>query len=148
MTAPFAMILNVFRRPAAVAMAAAALVVLPGAVQARGPEKIADVAETVIDAVVNISTSQRVESRVTPPNNRRPPEQGPGQTPQVPPGSPFEDFFKDFFENRRGPGGPGAGGGGQSFQFLQRLLAEHAGHLGKLHPHQDRPLAGDAVGTM
>jgi serine protease Do len=104
------MILNVFRRPAAVAMAAAALVVLPGAVQARGPEKIADVAETVIDAVVNISTSQRVESRVTPPNNRRPPEQGPGQTPQVPPGSPFEDFFKDFFENRRGPGGPGGQG--------------------------------------
>ena len=30
---------------------------------ARGPDNIADVAEQVIDAVVNISTSQRVEAR-------------------------------------------------------------------------------------
>ena len=31
--------------------------------QARGPEGIADVAEKVIDAVVNISTSQTVEAK-------------------------------------------------------------------------------------
>jgi serine protease Do len=121
MTASFAMILNAFRRPAVAGMAAAALMVpvLSGTVQARGPEKIADVAETVIDAVVNISTSQRVEAQSRPGGprqqdrrgeERRGEDQGPGQSPQVPPGSPFEDFFKDFFENRRGPGGPGGQG--------------------------------------
>ena len=96
MTAPFAMILNVFRRPAAVAMAAAALVVLPGAVQARGPEKIADVAETVIDAVVNISTSQRVKGAENPDSV---------PMPQLPEGSPFQDFFDDFFKDRQGEDG-------------------------------------------
>jgi serine protease Do len=58
---------------------------------ARGPEAVADVAERVIDAVVNISTSQTVDARNTP-------------TPQLPPGSPFEEFFEEFFKNRRGPG--------------------------------------------
>ena len=38
-----------------------ALVALPA--EARGPEGIADVAEKVIDAVVNISTSQTVEAK-------------------------------------------------------------------------------------
>ena len=59
---------------------------------AKGPESVADVAERVIDAVVNISTSQTVEA-------------GRGmQMPQVPPGSPFEEFFEEFFK-RRGEGG-------------------------------------------
>jgi len=31
--------------------------------------------------------------------------------PQLPPGSPFEEFFDDFFKNRRGPGGGSKGGG-------------------------------------
>src|SRR5204863_6253527 len=38
---------------------------------------------------------------------------GGGATPQVPPGSPFEDFFEEFFKNRRGPGGPGQGDNNQ-----------------------------------
>jgi serine protease Do len=62
---------------------------------ARGPEGIADVAEKVIDAVVNISTSQTVEAKGG----------GSSTMPQLPPGSPFEEFFDDFFKNRRGPGG-------------------------------------------
>ena len=61
---------------------------------ARGPEGIADVAEKVIDAVVNISTSQTVEAKAGPDNR--------GAIPQLPPGSPFEEFFDDFFKNRRG----------------------------------------------
>ncbi|MDA9493556.1 MULTISPECIES: Do family serine endopeptidase [Bradyrhizobium] len=69
---------------------------------ARGPEGIADVAEKVIDAVVNISTSQTVEAKGG----------GSNTMPQLPPGSPFEEFFDDFFKNRRGPGGPGGGGKG------------------------------------
>jgi serine protease Do len=78
----------------AVATAAAAAIALPLLVApsaARGPEVIADVVEGVIDAVVNISTSQTVTSRR-------------GVTPQLPPGSPFEEFFEEFFRNRRGQG--------------------------------------------
>jgi serine protease Do len=69
---------------------------------ARGPEGIADVAEKVIDAVVNISTSQTVEAKGG--------GDGRGTMPQLPPGSPFEEFFDDFFKNRHGgPGGPKGG---------------------------------------
>ena len=89
---------SVFRTPSlrhvagcAAAVAVAALLAAAPA-SARGPEKIADVAETVIDAVVNISTSQNVEARSSSP------------TPQVPPGSQFEEFFEEFFKNRRGGG--------------------------------------------
>ena len=77
--------------------ATAALVSVPAL--ARGPEGIADVAEKVIDAVVNISTSQTIEAK----------GDGRGAIPQLPPGSPFEEFFDDFFKNRRGPGGKGGG---------------------------------------
>ncbi|MGA9561143.1 MAG: hypothetical protein WBR32_08885, partial [Pseudolabrys sp.] len=59
---------------------------------ARGPEGIADVAEQVIDAVVNVSTKQSVDLRN-------------GAMPQLPPGSPFEEFFEEFFKNRRGQNG-------------------------------------------
>jgi serine protease Do len=49
-----------FRR-SALALATAAVFTFPLAAQAqRGPDRIADVAEAVIDAVVNISTSQTV----------------------------------------------------------------------------------------
>jgi serine protease Do len=66
---------------------------------ARGPEGIADVAEQVIDAVVNVSTKQSVDLRSG------------GAMPQLPPGSPFEEFFEEFFKNRRGqPGQPGQNG--------------------------------------
>jgi len=72
---------------------------------ARGPDGIADVAEKVIDAVVNISTSQTVEAKGGGAEGR-------GAMPQLPPGSPFEEFFDDFFKNRRGgPGAPGGKGG-------------------------------------
>ncbi len=74
---------------------------------ARGPDGIADVAEKVIDAVVNISTSQTVDARGG---------DGPGAMPQLPPGSPFEEFFDDFFKNRRGGGNRGADKGGNNFQ--------------------------------
>jgi serine protease Do len=88
-------------RPVLVALclgAASALVSAPAF--ARGPEGVADVAEKVIDAVVNISTSQTVEAKGG--------DGGRGAIPQLPPGSPFEEFFDDFFKNRRG-GGKGGG---------------------------------------
>ena len=85
-------------RRSAFAAIAAATMLSPGAMApaaARGPDNIADVAEQVIDAVVNISTSQTVESRGAPniPN-----------MPNIQPGSPFEEFFQEFFRERRGHG--------------------------------------------
>jgi serine protease Do len=68
------------------AVAAVALVARPA--HARGPDGIADVAERVIDAVVNISTSQSVDTH--------------GSTAQpLPPGTPFEEFFDEFFKHRQ-----------------------------------------------
>jgi serine protease Do len=80
-------------RPLVVVIAASvlALPLLASPAQARGPENITEAAEAVIDAVVNISTSQKVDAR-----------QGSGAMPQLPPGSPFEEFFEEFFKNRRG----------------------------------------------
>src|SRR5580693_6524796 len=81
------------RRGTAIALLAAAIIGLPQRpAAARGPENIADVAEQVIDAVVNISTSQKVDARVA-------------EMPDLPPGSPMEEFFDQFFKNRRGQGG-------------------------------------------
>ena len=74
---------------------------------ARGPDGIADVAEKVIDAVVNISTSQTIEAKGGGGGGGG---EGRGTMPQLPPGSPFEEFFDDFFKNRHGgPGGPKGG---------------------------------------
>jgi serine protease Do len=59
----------------------------------RGPTSVAPVAEKLIDAVVNISTSQTLKG----------PEGVP--LPRVPKGAPFEEFFEDFF-NRKGGRSP------------------------------------------
>ncbi|CAN5140574.1 Do family serine endopeptidase [soil metagenome] len=84
--------------------AATAMMATPAA--ARGPDGIADVAEKVIDAVVNISTTQTIEAK-----GGGDKSENKGVSPQVPPGSPFEEFFDDFFKNRRGgPGGDRNGG--------------------------------------
>jgi serine protease Do len=78
----------------AIAFAAALVLLLPAfPAAARGPENIADVAEQVIDAVVNISTSQKVDARMS-------------GLPDLPPGSPMEEFFEEFFKNRRGQNDP------------------------------------------
>ena len=61
------------------------------AAQENGPKSVAPVAEKLIDAVGNISTNQIAKG----------PEGVP--LPQVPKGSPFEDFFEDFF-NKKGGG--------------------------------------------
>ena len=83
-------------RQPALAVAAAAALALPGFITpalARGPDGIADVAEQVIDAVVNISTSQNVEAHN-------------GPLPQLPNDPQLDELFRDFF-NRRGQGGQG-----------------------------------------
>src|ERR1043166_7019167 len=76
-------------RPALLAGAVLLASSLMGPAAARGPEGIADVAEQVIDSVVNISTSQTVDTKG-------------GPSLQLPPGSPFEELFEEFNRNRRG----------------------------------------------
>jgi serine protease Do len=64
---------------------------------ARGPDSVADVAAPLLDAVVNVSTSQTVigTSDAAP-------------RPQLPDGSPFQEFFDDFFNhNNNNNGGSG-----------------------------------------
>ena len=75
---------------AALLMAAFTLSIasLPATAQ-KGPQSLAPIAEKLIDAVVNISTSQMAKG----------PEGVP--IPKVPKGTPFDDFFEDFF-NKRG----------------------------------------------
>ena len=63
---------------------------------AAGPVSVADLADELIGAVVNISTSQNVKGAGG--ESRTP-------RPRVPDGSPFQDFFDEFFkqqENGRG----------------------------------------------
>ncbi|WP_029353102.1 Do family serine endopeptidase [Bosea sp. 117] len=94
-----------FRRLSALLLAGAltglnlGLIAVPArAAATKGPDTVADTAATVMDAVVNISTSQTVApSRSVP-------------TPQLPPGSPFEEFFEEFFKRRQQQGEDDSGG--------------------------------------
>ncbi|NNG03268.1 MAG: DegQ family serine endoprotease [Inquilinus sp.] len=58
---------------------------------APAPDSFADLAERLLPAVVNVSTSQRMTTAQ---------RGGSPELPQFPPGSPFEEFFKDFFDRR------------------------------------------------
>ncbi|MBL4645406.1 MAG: DegQ family serine endoprotease [Rhizobiales bacterium] len=62
---------------------------------ADGPDSVADLAEKLLPAVVNISTTQRVEAN----DQRRLP------IPRAPDGSPFQEFFDEFFGDKNGKGG-------------------------------------------
>jgi len=63
-----------------------------------GPASVADLAEGLLDAVVNISTSQNVRGRS---GQRNVPPPG------LPEGSPFQEFFDEFFNERGQNDGPG-----------------------------------------
>ncbi|MGB6508688.1 MAG: DegQ family serine endoprotease [Xanthobacteraceae bacterium] len=90
---PARRLVRLIQHGAAIAALTAAVAVLPAQpAAARGPDGIADVAEQVIDAVVNISTSQKIEPHAQ-------------ELPDLPPGSPMEKFFDQFFKNHRGQGG-------------------------------------------
>ena len=67
-----------------------AILSLASAVRAApAPESFADLAERLLPAVVNVSTTQRVGGTG-----------GNVEMPEFPPGSPFEEFFRDFFDRR------------------------------------------------
>jgi len=73
-----------------VALACGALATLPAAAQKRGPESVAPIAQELIEAVVNISTSQAIKG----------PQGLP--LPSVPKGSPYHEYFDEFFDSRNG----------------------------------------------
>jgi len=79
------------------ALVTAAPLVPPAAAQ-RPPESFAPLAQRLLPAVVNISTTQVLRPR---PGRPELPE-----IPQVPPGSPFEEFFREFFNRNRPEGAP------------------------------------------
>jgi serine protease Do len=82
-------------RSLALAAAAAAMLAqtaAPALAQQSGPASVADLAEGLLEAVVNISTSQ----------NRGGSGQEAVPMPQLPEGSPFQDFFDEFFKDRGG----------------------------------------------
>ncbi|MBV8848520.1 MAG: Do family serine endopeptidase [Methylobacteriaceae bacterium] len=60
---------------------------------ARGPESLADLADQVSGAVVNISATQMVEDKRA------------SNAPQLQPGTPFDDLFEEFFKRRQQQGG-------------------------------------------
>ena len=81
-----------------VAIVSAILLVQPvvnGGAIARGPESLSGLAELVMDAVVNISASTNApaeQQRSTP-------------MPQLPPGTPFQEFFDEFMNPKGENGG-------------------------------------------
>jgi serine protease Do len=111
----------------AVALAAPVAAVPPPAVASNAPESFADLAAKLLPAVVNISSSQNLQSR----NDRGP------EIPGFPPGSPFEQFFRDFMDrNRRGeqdtprrgertPDGPG----GRAVSLGSGFIIDPAGYI-------------------
>ena len=79
---------------AVIIMVLFSMMAAPAWSQYRGPKSVADLAEKLQGAVVNISTSQTVKGTQGIP------------LPRVPKGSPFEDFFEDFFNRQQKPNRP------------------------------------------
>ena len=80
--------------------------------QARGaPDSFADLAASLLPAVVNISSTQDMPAESA---MGLPPGHGGGgpDMPVFPPGSPFEKFFKDFMNKNHGRGPQGGPQGG------------------------------------
>ncbi|CAN7325026.1 Do family serine endopeptidase [Rhizobium rhizogenes] len=75
--------------PTATTNPAAAPAIAGNPAMNAGPASVADLASGLLDAVVNISTSQKIKDEGDGPAN-----------PKVPDNSPFQDFFNDFFKNR------------------------------------------------
>ncbi|SLN72432.1 DegQ family serine endoprotease [Oceanibacterium hippocampi] len=67
----------------------AALLFSMGAQARSAPDSFADLAEKLLPAVVNISTTQQIAGQTQ------------GEAPRLPPGTPFEDLFRDFFDRQQ-----------------------------------------------
>lgn len=94
---------------AALAIGTASLPLYVDAAFAKGPESVADLAEGLMASVVNISTSTKAKG-----------SDGPQAVPkpQLPEGSPFQDYFDEFFDDKNDDsdeGGQGAQSLGSGF---------------------------------
>jgi serine protease Do len=69
--------------------AAGSLPPVPGPAFAKGPESLADLADAVSDAVVNISATQNMDDKHA------------EVPPQFEPGTPFDDLFEEFFRRHQ-----------------------------------------------
>ena len=69
--------------------AAGSLGPIPSPAFARGPESLADLADAVSDAVVNISATQTMDDKRA------------EIAPQLEPGTPFDDLFEEFFRRHQ-----------------------------------------------
>lgn len=85
----------------ALAFASLLTLAIPGLSEAQQrplPDSFSGLAEKLLPAVVNISTTQALPER----------EGSDSEMPQFPPGSPFEEFLREFFGRRGMPGAPNA----------------------------------------
>ncbi|WGJ14218.1 Do family serine endopeptidase [Methylocapsa sp. D3K7] len=81
------------------AAGSALLIPGPSPAFAKGPDSLADLADSVSDAVVNISATQTMD------------EKHASNAPQLEPGTPFDDLFEEFFKRHQQGGQRGQGGG-------------------------------------
>nr|MBX2805610.1 S1C family serine protease [Hyphomicrobiales bacterium] len=88
---------------AALAFCLAYLPPLPAMAQTRGPSSVADIADPLKAAVVNIATTQKLQNAED------------IQHPEIPQDSPFQEFFEDFFNQDEGGGGQRASSLGSGF---------------------------------
>ncbi len=128
------------RLPALLALTTA-LTVPAGAFARGAPDSFADLAQSLLPAVVNISSTQNVQTASS--------DKGP-EMPVFPPGSPFEQFFKDFM-NRHGhgggSGGGGSGGGGDDNGDPGEDAPDGAPDQGQADPHQGHPHRMQSLGS-
>jgi serine protease Do len=74
------------------ALALGGLAGTAAAAPGKGPDSVADLAEGLLDAVVNISTSQIAQGER---------QVSPVPVPRAPQGSPFQEFFDEFFNKQQ-----------------------------------------------
>jgi len=75
----------------------------PAAAQQRGPTSVAEIAAPLKESVVNISTTQTLRGTQDVPR------------PEIPEGSPFQEFFQDFFDRGQRGGSRRANSLGSGF---------------------------------
>jgi serine protease Do len=100
------------------------------------PDSFADLAQSLLPAVVNVSSSMAAKASADAP-----------EMPVFPPGSPFEQFFKDFMNRHHGAGGNGGGGedngGGEDDDPGQG--PDGGPDQGPAHPHRMQSLGSGFI---
>jgi serine protease Do len=126
------------RKPDLAGLARAALLAAPLMLYAGAParshpapDSFADLAESLLPAVVNISSTQAARADSEAP-----------EIPSFPPGSPFEQFFKDFMKNHH----PGQGDGGtDNGDNDDDQAPEATPNQGTPHPHHLQSLGSGFI---